>query len=84
MNELQTKQKCFEEEKTVPPTTIPPATVEVIKMTRSLSLGYEDNLVKDKKLKFNEGLAQLRPLFVKPYLRLSIQVYLLNFCILMG
>ncbi|KAH8416781.1 hypothetical protein KR222_004083, partial [Zaprionus bogoriensis] len=30
------------------------------------------------------GLLQLRPLFVKPYLRLSLWVYLLNFCVLLG
>ncbi|XP_030378173.1 synaptic vesicle glycoprotein 2B [Scaptodrosophila lebanonensis] len=30
------------------------------------------------------GLAQLRPLFVKPYLGLSLSVYLLNFCVLLG
>lgn len=30
------------------------------------------------------GLLQLRPLFVKPYLLLSLWVYLLNFCVLLG
>lgn len=30
------------------------------------------------------GLLQLRPLFVKPYLGLSLLVYLLNFCVLLG
>ncbi|XP_034489631.1 synaptic vesicle glycoprotein 2B [Drosophila innubila] len=30
------------------------------------------------------GLLQLRPLFVKPYLGLSLWVYLLNFCVLLG
>ncbi|XP_002133644.2 synaptic vesicle glycoprotein 2C [Drosophila pseudoobscura] len=30
------------------------------------------------------GLSQLRPLFTKPYLGLSLWVYLLNFCVLLG
>jgi len=29
-------------------------------------------------------LSQLRPLFTKPYLGLSLWVYLLNFCVLLG
>lgn len=36
------------------------------------------------KSSLRSGLAQLRPLFVKPYLRLSLYVYLLNFCCLLG
>ncbi|XP_030567036.1 synaptic vesicle glycoprotein 2C [Drosophila novamexicana] len=32
----------------------------------------------------HSGLLQLRPLFVKPYLGLSLWVYLLNFCVLLG
>lgn len=36
------------------------------------------------KSSLRSGLQQLRPLFVKPYLRLSLYVYLLNFCCLLG
>ncbi|XP_060663971.1 uncharacterized protein LOC132796726 [Drosophila nasuta] len=36
------------------------------------------------KSSLRSGLVQLRPLFVKPYLGLSLWVYLLNFCVLLG
>ncbi|EDV45422.2 synaptic vesicle glycoprotein 2B [Drosophila erecta] len=37
-----------------------------------------------KKSSLRSGLTQLRPLFTKPYLALSLWVYLLNFCVLLG
>ncbi|XP_037727027.1 synaptic vesicle glycoprotein 2C [Drosophila subpulchrella] len=37
-----------------------------------------------KKSSLRSGLTQLRPLFTKPYLSLSLWVYLLNFCVLLG
>ncbi|XP_017067450.1 synaptic vesicle glycoprotein 2C [Drosophila eugracilis] len=39
---------------------------------------------KSKKSSLSAGLTQLRPLFTKPYLSLSLWVYLLNFCVLLG
>ncbi|KAH8289692.1 hypothetical protein KR054_009506 [Drosophila jambulina] len=35
-------------------------------------------------MKKTSGFSQLRPLFTKPYLGLSLWVYLLNFCVLLG
>ncbi|EDW00207.1 synaptic vesicle glycoprotein 2C [Drosophila grimshawi] len=40
--------------------------------------------LKVAKSSLHSGLLQLRPLFVKPYLSLSLMVYLLNFCVLLG
>ncbi|XP_033168594.1 synaptic vesicle glycoprotein 2B [Drosophila mauritiana] len=37
-----------------------------------------------KKSSLRSGFTQLRPLFTKPYLGLSLWVYLLNFCVLLG
>ncbi|KAH8420479.1 hypothetical protein KR009_010804, partial [Drosophila setifemur] len=37
-----------------------------------------------KPAKKSSGFTQLRPLFTKPYLGLSLWVYLLNFCVLLG
>ncbi|KAH8386508.1 hypothetical protein KR093_000904, partial [Drosophila rubida] len=39
---------------------------------------------KKSKSSLRSGLVQMRPLFVKPYLGLSLWVYLLNFCVLLG
>ncbi|XP_017030530.1 synaptic vesicle glycoprotein 2B [Drosophila kikkawai] len=39
---------------------------------------------KTPELKKTSGFSQLRPLFTKPYLGLSLWVYLLNFCVLLG
>ncbi|KAH8305510.1 hypothetical protein KR044_002231, partial [Drosophila immigrans] len=39
---------------------------------------------KEAKSSLRLGLLQLRPLFVKPFLGLSLWVYLLNFCVLLG
>ncbi|XP_053949592.1 synaptic vesicle glycoprotein 2B-like isoform X2 [Anastrepha ludens] len=39
---------------------------------------------KKPKLSLRQGLQQLRPLLRKPYLGLSLQVYLINFAILLG
>ncbi|XP_017087429.2 synaptic vesicle glycoprotein 2B [Drosophila bipectinata] len=51
----------------------------------------KNNEVKDqdpeqasKPAKKSSGFSQLRPLFRKPYLGLSLWVYLLNFCVLLG
>ncbi|XP_043866435.1 synaptic vesicle glycoprotein 2B isoform X1 [Drosophila mojavensis] len=51
---------------------------------KALPKDADVELASKPKSSLHRGLLQLRPLFVKPYLGLSLLVYLLNFCVLLG
>ncbi|KAM8721416.1 hypothetical protein ACLKA7_007311 [Drosophila subpalustris] len=50
----------------------------------AVDVAVDVQLASKPKSSLRSGLLQLRPLFVKPYLGLSLWVYLLNFCVLLG
>ncbi|XP_017006672.2 synaptic vesicle glycoprotein 2B [Drosophila takahashii] len=76
-NEVIVPEKRHKKGETVPPPEI--------KVAIEAPAEVQDPEKQDaKKSSLRSGFTQLRPLFTKPYLGLSLWVYLLNFCVLLG
>ncbi|KAH8366605.1 hypothetical protein KR084_006463 [Drosophila pseudotakahashii] len=76
-NEVIVPEKRHKKGETVPPAEI--------KVSIEVPAEVQDPEKQDaKKSSLRSGFTQLRPLFTKPYLTLSLWVYLLNFCVLLG
>ncbi|EDX00847.1 synaptic vesicle glycoprotein 2B [Drosophila yakuba] len=74
-NEVIVPVKKHAKKETPPTEEKPPTECDVVQDPES-----QDS----KKSSLRSGFTQLRPLFTKPYLSLSLWVYLLNFCVLLG